>query len=89
MEAVAAYDKDAIANGGIVIACGMAKYKNEDSMEAVFMKADKNMYDNKSYLKEAFWIIDGNCVEFFNPGSISIKMIYANSPVVGLRNQLS
>ena len=54
VEAVAAYDKDAIANGGIVIACGMAKYKNEDSMEAVFMKADKNMYDNKSYLKEAF-----------------------------------
>jgi len=43
---------EAIRNGGIVIACGMAKYENDGSAAPVFERADQNMYENKSDLKQ-------------------------------------
>ena len=39
------------ARGGIVIACGMAKYENDVSVAPVFERADQKMYENKSDLK--------------------------------------
>ena len=35
----------------LVIACGCARYDNDRSVEAVFEKADRNMYENKKALK--------------------------------------
>ena len=37
--------------GGIVIACGMSKFGNDECMAAVFERADHNMYENKNALK--------------------------------------
>ena len=37
--------------GGIVIACGMAKFENNESVSPVFKQADANMYENKKALK--------------------------------------
>ena len=45
------HNAEALRNGGIVIACGMAKRENEDSVAPVFERADQNMYENKSALK--------------------------------------
>ena len=42
----------AIATGGIVIACGMSKYNGDENVASVFERADQNMYENKSDLKE-------------------------------------
>ena len=41
----------ALRTGGIVIACGMAKYENDVSVAPVFERADQKMYENKSDLK--------------------------------------
>ena len=43
----------ALQSGEIVIACGMAKYENDDCVAAVFERADHNMYENKSELKSS------------------------------------
>ena len=45
------HNKDAIVNGGIVIACGMARHEGETKVSPVFERADQNMYDNKCELK--------------------------------------
>lgn len=45
-------NKENIANGGITVACGYAKYSGERSVALVFQKADTNMYENKKMLKE-------------------------------------
>ncbi len=37
--------------GGIVVACGMAKFEDDGSVAPVFERADLNMYKNKSDLK--------------------------------------
>ncbi|MBO4217601.1 MAG: diguanylate cyclase [Clostridia bacterium] len=37
--------------GGVVVACGVAKYRGEKNVAAVFEKADKEMYANKRMLK--------------------------------------
>ena len=39
--------------GGIVVACGMARYENDSCVAAVFERADQNMYKNKAALKAA------------------------------------
>ena len=44
-------NENAIKNGGIVIACGMAKREGESTVAPVFVRADQQMYDNKSDLK--------------------------------------
>ena len=45
------HNADALQSGGIVIACGVAKYENDSCVQAVFERADRDMYDNKSNLK--------------------------------------
>ena len=44
-------NKENAAEGGIVIAGGMAKYASEDKVSDVFEKADALMYNNKRSLK--------------------------------------
>ena len=45
------HNAEALETGGIVIACGMAKRENDDSVAAVFERADQDMYENKNNLK--------------------------------------
>lgn len=45
------HNRKAIDSGGIVIACGIAKYDNDACVAAVFERADQDMYENKSSLK--------------------------------------
>ncbi|SEA81446.1 diguanylate cyclase (GGDEF) domain-containing protein [Pseudobutyrivibrio sp. ACV-2] len=45
------HNKQASTSGGIVIACGMARYTDEEDMASLFRIADKKMYENKSFLK--------------------------------------
>ena len=49
-------NKENIANGGITVACGYAKYSGERSVALVFQRADTNMYENKKMLKELMGI---------------------------------
>lgn len=44
-------NEEALQNGGIVIACGMAKHGEETAVAPVFERADLRMYENKSELK--------------------------------------
>ena len=46
-----AHNEDAIKNGGIIIALGMAKHAGEEKVSMVYEKADQLMYENKSDLK--------------------------------------
>jgi hypothetical protein len=46
------HNTKAARTGGIVIACGMAKYEGSLSVAPVFDRADQNMYRNKSELKD-------------------------------------
>ena len=48
-----AHNEKALQSGGVVIACGMAKFsgENDTCAAAVFERADKNMYENKKELK--------------------------------------
>ncbi|MCR5324323.1 MAG: GGDEF domain-containing protein [Lachnospiraceae bacterium] len=52
VQSIADHNAEAKENGGIVIACGMSKYEDEDNMSIVFEHADHDMYDNKNALKE-------------------------------------
>ncbi|SEF85271.1 diguanylate cyclase (GGDEF) domain-containing protein [Eubacterium ruminantium] len=45
------HNDEAIRNGGIVIAVGMAKYDKEDRVAPVYERADRTMYENKKDLK--------------------------------------
>ena len=45
------HNTEALNTGGIVIACGMAKYERDLSVAPVFERADQRMYENKSDLK--------------------------------------
>lgn len=47
-----AHNDEASRSGGIVIACGMAKYENDSFVAEVFERADTKMYENKSALKK-------------------------------------
>jgi hypothetical protein len=38
-------------SGGVVIACGMAKFENDTCVAEVFERADQKMYENKKALK--------------------------------------
>ena len=46
------HNEDAVENGGIVIALGMAVYEHDEKVAQVYERADQRMYENKSYLKE-------------------------------------
>ena len=45
------YNAEAYRNGGIMIACGMARSGDDECVAAVFDRADHNMYENKKKLK--------------------------------------
>ena len=47
-----AHNENAVANGGIVIAMGMARYEHDTKVSQVYERADQKMYENKSELKE-------------------------------------
>ena len=51
VEAVADHNREAMRTGGIVIACGMARYAGEPCVAPVFERADQKMYENKNRLK--------------------------------------
>ncbi len=48
---IEAQNREAVLNGSVVVACGMARFEDDDSVMTVFKRADKNMYDNKMLLK--------------------------------------
>ena len=51
IEKVNEHNAEAVQDGGIIIACGMAKYENDANVAAVFERADQKMYKNKNRLK--------------------------------------
>lgn len=53
VEMINDHNLKAVHSGGIVIACGMAKTENDDCVATVFERADKNMYENKRFLKRS------------------------------------
>ena len=48
---VSVHNEEALHTGGIVIACGVAKYEDDDCVADVFNRADRRMYEDKSSLK--------------------------------------
>ena len=46
-------NSEALRSGGIVIACGMAKREGDDTVAPVFERADQQMYENKTELKNS------------------------------------
>ena len=48
---VAEHNREALHVGGIMIACGMARYEQDGGVAPVFERADHNMYENKNELK--------------------------------------
>ena len=51
VESIQMHNEEASKNGGIVIACGMAKCEKGKYVAEVFERADTRMYENKSALK--------------------------------------
>lgn len=51
LEKMGDYNADAYRSGGILIACGMARFEEDESVAAVFNRADRSMYENKKMLK--------------------------------------
>ncbi len=47
------HNMDVKRNGGVIIACGMARLEDDPCVAAVFERADQNMYENKKELKAA------------------------------------
>ena len=48
---VSVHNEEALQTGDVVIACGMARFDDDDCVAAVFERADRLMYDDKSRLK--------------------------------------
>jgi hypothetical protein len=48
---VHAHNDEALRSGGVVIACGMARFEDDDCLAAVFERADRRMYADKVDLK--------------------------------------
>ena len=51
LEKMSDYNAGASRCGGMTIACGMARFEEDDCMASVFERADHNMYENKKMLK--------------------------------------
>lgn len=47
------HNTEALRSGGIVIACGMARFEGDGCVATVFERAGQSMYENKALLKEA------------------------------------
>ncbi len=52
VDIIAKHNESALVNGGIIIACGVARFDKDENVISVFNRADKEMYENKSYLKQ-------------------------------------
>ena len=48
---ISAHNQEALRSGGVVVACGTARFDGDDSVAAVFERADRMMYESKSLLK--------------------------------------
>ena len=48
---ISAHNQKALRSGGVVVACGMSRFADDDSVAAVFERADRMMYENKNILK--------------------------------------
>ena len=48
---ISAHNQEVLRSGGVVVACGMSRFDGDDSVAAVFERADRMMYENKSLLK--------------------------------------
>ena len=53
LEKMNAHNAAAAGSGGIMIACGMARFAKDDCVASVFERADQIMYENKKALKES------------------------------------
>jgi diguanylate cyclase (GGDEF)-like protein len=53
LERVNVHNAEAARTGGVVIACGMSKFENDECVARVFERADHKMYENKNALKAA------------------------------------
>ena len=51
VERVAKHNEQAIKTGGVVVACGMARFEKDEKVAAVYERADHLMYENKKVLK--------------------------------------
>ena len=51
LEKMGDHNKIAHRDGGVVIACGMARFENDECVAPVFERADHSMYENKNVLK--------------------------------------
>jgi diguanylate cyclase (GGDEF)-like protein len=47
------HNAEARRTGGVVVACGMSRFDNDDCVAVVFDRADHNMYENKNALKSS------------------------------------
>lgn len=45
------HNEEAARDGGVIVACGMSKYDDDDSSVNVFERADHEMYKDKARLK--------------------------------------
>ena len=51
-DTIRVHNQETTRDGGVVIACGIAKYEGDPCVAAVFDRADDEMYENKRALKE-------------------------------------
>lgn len=51
IERIEMHNEEAARDGGVIVACGMSKYDDDDSSVSVFERADHEMYKNKARLK--------------------------------------
>ncbi len=51
VEQMNCHNDEAVINGGIVVALGMARYDSDSKVASVYERADRKMYENKSILK--------------------------------------
>ena len=54
IEKLSAHNVRALQSGGILIACGMARFEDDARVADVLERADRNMYENKNALKAAY-----------------------------------
>ena len=52
LEKMGRRNREAVGTGGIVIACGLAKFESDLCVATVFDRADHRMYENKNTLKQ-------------------------------------
>ena len=51
IQTIEEHNLESVRNGGIVVACGMARFEDDTSVASVFRRADMDMYANKQRLK--------------------------------------